>query len=196
MRAVSEARAVLRTSAAVLALVWFGQAAMAEDAVLEDPAVSGVDALDGFLGPAETGETVIDAEESACGGCEAWTTFVTDVEGGGEEVIVEDETVLMDGGEEVIVEDDSVLVDAGGEGDGEFVTTCDGCELQNMAGEPPVLSPGGPEVQRDSAVNPLATTGNGSDSDPVVSRSSGNACDSGPVSKMWICTVQGDSWRN
>lgn len=232
MKAVSEAKAVLRTSVAVLALVCLGQAAIAEDQVTEDPAAGSVEegsvGLDGFLGEAVTGETVVE-EESDCGGCEAWTTFEIDVvvedEGGsvdGEEGVIEDEVVLADDeeaivedevvladGEEVIVEDELVLADGeevivDGEvvvefdrdTDGEDLSDCGGCEMQNTAIDPPVfLSSGGPEVQRNNEGDAPAVLSATAGSETAASNSS-NACDSGWLASKWICTVQGESWRD
>lgn len=226
MRAASEVKAVLCNSAAVLALVWFGQAATAQDVPTDEPEVVAIeDGPDGFIGPAVIGETVVDEagvddagvdeavvdeagvddgtsvdfDGSACGGCEVWTTFVQDGEGDeavdGEEVVFDDGAVVDDG--EVKTEDDTVVVDAGGEEEGEFVTTCDGCEVQNMAGgEIPVFMAGSPEVQRDIAGEAPVVLNGDHGSDSVVSRNSGNACDAGALSKTWICTVQGDSWRD
>ena len=126
MTAVCDAKSVFRVSAAVLALVWFGQSAMAQDAVSGD-----------------------------------------------EDVVVVDETLV----------DEPVLVDDGSVEEPVFVSVCGGCELENMAG--------GPEVQR----GPHAVQ-SGSGDTVVTARSGGNACASGALAQMWICTVQNDSWRD
>jgi hypothetical protein len=122
MRAVCDAKGVLRTSVAVVAMVWFGQMAMAEDVIVDE----------------------------------------TDV---------------------TIIEDDQVVVDDGSIDEPVFVSSCGGCELENFAG--------GPEVQRGPHAG---TSGNGDTA--VAAHQGGNACASGALAQMWVCTVQNDSWRN
>jgi hypothetical protein len=167
MKSVSGAQVIFRASAAVLTMVWLSHAAMAQDAETEEPAIDEpVEYVEDWV--AEEGEVPND-----------------------EEYLYDGEVILSDGiGDGVPLEDDVAVGDGDGiavEEEPVFVTSCGGCELEFTAG--------GPEVQRDNA--PAALIENrSSGSDAVVARSGSNACDSGPLSKMWICTVQNGVWRD
>jgi hypothetical protein len=200
MKSVSGAQAFFRTSAAVLTMVLLGHAAMAQDAETEEPVVEDVveyideggEYIDEGIEYIDEGGEYIDEPVEYV---EDWVAeegeLPTD-----EEFLYDGEVILSDGIGDGVPLDDDVLYGEGEEipsddgATGEepvFVTSCGGCELEFVAG--------GPEVQRDDG--PAAVIGNrSSDNDPVVARSGGNACDSGPLSKMWICTVQNGSWRD
>jgi hypothetical protein len=175
MKSGNGAQVALRTSAAVLAMLWLGHAAVAQDA--EDGFDAGDEIVDITVDPIEVGEdwVAVDGEEPT------------------EEIVVYDsEELLSDGIGDGVPLDDDVL---NGEGDGApsddgateeepvFVSTCGGCELE--------FGVGGPEVQRDDTPVVLHT---GSDSEVLAASS--NACDSGWLSTAWICTVQNGSWRD
>jgi hypothetical protein len=203
-------QAVLRTSAAVLAMVWMGHAAVAQDTVVEDPVSE--EYVDGLGDPAEsTEEPVFYVEDGVLpedGHVTidlVWDDEVPpdegDVDGGGDDGLPTDEEIVDDEGyveEEILLSDgigDGLPLDGEGEpvaeGSGEeepvFVTSCGGCELET--------SVGGPEVQRDNATGGVIVDGS-DDGDDAVARSGSNACDSGAISKMWICTVQNGAWRD
>lgn len=223
---------MLRTSAAVLAIVWLGHAAMAQDAEVDETVVADQVWDDGgwqltdppepiddgswqLTDPPEPidddGVVVVEDDEIIFeilpyegddGGVVVEDGVPTDeevvFEEGyvGEDGNVEEEIILSDGigdGEPLDPEvyyvegEEDPVADGSGEEEPVFVTSCGGCELESGVG--------GPEVQRDNTPGGVIAGGS-DDRDAPVARSSSNACDSGPVSKMWICTVQNGAWRD
>jgi hypothetical protein len=179
---------MLRTSAAVLAMLCLGHGAMAQDAGTEDP----VD----YVGE----DIFIDYEvilvEGTDEGVPTDEEIVYDDEGYVDEGYVDGEVVLSDGigdglpldGEVEYVEgEEGPVADGSGDEEPVYVTTCDGCESE--------FGVGGPEVQRDNTTAGVIEN-RSSGNDAAVARSGSNACDSGPLSTAWICTVQNGAWRD